>query len=122
MTSRETSEAFMPSVPMVIPSDITMVLHSIGVPPAARIAFLHLFRERAQMKIARRHVAPGVRHGDQRPREVGIREARGLQHRAGRCPRDSFFYCVTLHLELTFRAFPKTKSPATCLQVRGAFA
>ena len=29
--------AFIPSVPMVIPSEMTMVLHSIGVPPAARI-------------------------------------------------------------------------------------
>ena len=34
--SRLTSEVFMPSVPMVIPSVIAMVLYSIGVPPAAR--------------------------------------------------------------------------------------
>ncbi len=37
MTSRETSEAFMPSVPMVTPSLMAMVLHSMGVPPAARM-------------------------------------------------------------------------------------
>ena len=37
MTSREISEAFMPSVPMVIPSEIVTVLNSIGVPPASRM-------------------------------------------------------------------------------------
>jgi hypothetical protein len=36
ITSREISEAFMPSVPMVMPSEIVMVSNSIGVPPAAR--------------------------------------------------------------------------------------
>jgi len=35
-TSRLTSEAFMPSVPMATPSETAMVLNSIGVPPAAR--------------------------------------------------------------------------------------
>ena len=36
-TSRLISEAFMPSVPMAIPSVTLIVLNSIGVPPAARI-------------------------------------------------------------------------------------
>ncbi len=36
ITSRDTSEVFMPSVPIVIPSLIAMVLNSIGVPPASR--------------------------------------------------------------------------------------
>jgi hypothetical protein len=36
MTSRETREAFIPSVPMVTPSEMATVLHSMGVPPAAR--------------------------------------------------------------------------------------
>ena len=36
MTSRLTSDAFMPSVPMVTPSLMAMVLNSMGVPPAAR--------------------------------------------------------------------------------------
>ena len=36
-TSRLMSEAFMPSVPMVMPSVMEMVLSSMGVPPAARI-------------------------------------------------------------------------------------
>ena len=36
MTSREISEAFMPCVPIVMPSCTVMVLNSIGVPPASR--------------------------------------------------------------------------------------
>src|SRR6266542_8324 len=36
-TSRLMSEPFMPSVPMVMPSLMAMVLTSMGVPPAARI-------------------------------------------------------------------------------------
>src|SRR5450432_4002812 len=42
ITSREISEARIPSVPMLIPSETTMVLNSIGVPPAARIPSLTL--------------------------------------------------------------------------------
>ena len=37
MTSRLTRDAFMPSVPIVTPSDMAMVLNSMGVPPAARM-------------------------------------------------------------------------------------
>ena len=40
MTSRLISEAFMPWVPMVMPSEMVMVLNSIGVPPAARMPSL----------------------------------------------------------------------------------
>ena len=36
ITSRDTSDAFIPCVPMVTPSLTAMVLNSIGVPPAAR--------------------------------------------------------------------------------------
>ena len=35
MTSRDTSEVFMPSVPIVMPSLIATVLNSMGVPPAS---------------------------------------------------------------------------------------
>jgi len=36
------SELFMPSVPIAIPSDTAMVLHSTGVPPASRTpSFTH---------------------------------------------------------------------------------
>ena len=37
MTSRLISEAFIPSVPMAMPSETAIVLYSMGVPPAARI-------------------------------------------------------------------------------------
>ena len=36
-TSRLTSDAFMPALPIVMPSEIETVLNSSGVPPAARI-------------------------------------------------------------------------------------
>src|SRR6266540_4020170 len=39
ITSRLTSEAFIPSVPIVMPSEIDTVLNSMGVPPAAQIVF-----------------------------------------------------------------------------------
>jgi hypothetical protein len=45
--SRETREAFIPSVPIVIPSETTTVLNSSGVPPASRIpAFTDSARSR----------------------------------------------------------------------------
>jgi hypothetical protein len=37
ITSRETSDVFIPGVPIVIPSEIAIVLSSIGVAPAARM-------------------------------------------------------------------------------------
>ncbi len=40
MTSRLMRLAFMPSVPMEVPSDTEIVLNSIGVPPAARMPAL----------------------------------------------------------------------------------
>ena len=40
ITSRETSEAFIPAVPIVMPSEMAIVLSSIGVPPAARMPSL----------------------------------------------------------------------------------
>ena len=40
MTSRLMRLAFIPSVPIVTPSETEIVLNSIGVPPAARIPAL----------------------------------------------------------------------------------
>src|SRR5450759_394252 len=37
MTSRLTSEVFIPSVPIVMPSEMAIVLNSIGLAPAARM-------------------------------------------------------------------------------------
>ncbi len=43
MTSRLTNEAFIPSVPILMPSETTTVLNSIGTPPALRIPSLMFF-------------------------------------------------------------------------------
>jgi hypothetical protein len=47
MTSRDTSDVFMPDVPIVMPSEIAIVLNSIGVPPAARMPSLTFAPARA---------------------------------------------------------------------------
>ena len=46
MISRLTSDARMPSVPIVSPSEIAMVLNSIGVPPEARMPSFTLAESR----------------------------------------------------------------------------
>src|SRR5205814_1082658 len=51
ITSRETSEVFMPSVPMVMPSLIAMVLNSIGVPPASRTPRFTCSASRRRLKL-----------------------------------------------------------------------
>ena len=51
MTSRLTSDAFMPSVPMVSPSEMAMVLNSMGVPPAARMPSFTLAERRRRWKL-----------------------------------------------------------------------
>ena len=61
-------------------------------------AFLHFFRERAQMEIAGRDFRPGIGDGDQRAREIGVGEAGGLEHGAGGRSGDSLFYFVTVHV------------------------
>ncbi len=51
MTSRETSDVFMPDVPIVMPSEIAMVLSSIGVPPASRMPSLTLLASARRWKL-----------------------------------------------------------------------
>ena len=51
MTSRLTSEAFMPSVPIVMPSLMATVLNSIGVPPAARTPSLTFAASSRRLKL-----------------------------------------------------------------------
>ncbi len=51
ITSRLTSEARIPGVPIVIPSEIATVLSSIGVPPAARIPSLTLAASARRWKL-----------------------------------------------------------------------
>src|SRR5579871_222076 len=50
-TSRLTSEAFMPSVPIVSPSLMAMVLNSMGVPPAARMPSFTFADSRRRWKL-----------------------------------------------------------------------
>ena len=50
-SSRLTSEVFIPSVPIVIPSDTAIVLNSIGVPPAARTPSLTRSASRRRWKL-----------------------------------------------------------------------
>ena len=69
MISRETSEVFMPAVPIVIPSEIAIVFSSIGVPPASRMPVLDLRGERAQVEVARHRLDPRRGDRDERARE-----------------------------------------------------
>ena len=69
ITSRLTRLAFIPSVPMVMPSLMATVLNSIGV--AARVAdpLLDPLRQLSQVEVAGHRLRPGVRHPDDRLRE-----------------------------------------------------
>ncbi len=51
MSSRLASEARMPGVPIVIPSEMAIVLSSIGVPPAAVIPCLTLAARARRWKL-----------------------------------------------------------------------
>ena len=51
MTSRLMRDAFIPSVPMEMPSETATVLNSMGVPPAARIPSFTLAESRRRWKL-----------------------------------------------------------------------
>ena len=98
ITSRLTSDAFMPSVPIVMPSEIAIVLNSIGVPPAARMPSFTFADRRRRWKlhgIVPIHVfatpMSGLRRSSSRePDRIQVR-ARGravgpLHHRAAAAP------------------------------------
>ena len=82
--SRLTSDAFMPSVPMVTPSLMAMVLNSMGVPPAARMPAFTCVGQLAQVEVARHGFDPRVGDADDRLLQVLIGEADGLEHGARR--------------------------------------
>src|SRR6476619_2889151 len=77
ITSRETRLARIPSVPIVTPSEIAIVLNSIGVPPAA----LHVLGQLALVEVARHGLRPRRHDADDRLREVVVGKANRLQHR-----------------------------------------
>ena len=51
ITSRLTSEVFMPCVPIVMPSEMATVLNSIGVAPAARTPSFTFSARRRRWKL-----------------------------------------------------------------------
>ena len=82
MTSRETSEYFIPSVPIEIPSLTVMVPKTCGIAPAG---------PHRRLGPARQHVEPGIAGGDgavavgdadDRLAEVGVAEADRAEHGA----------------------------------------
>ena len=82
MTSRETSEYFIPSVPIEIPSLTVMVPKICGMAPAARTAASARSREHVEARVAGRDRAVAVGDPDDRLAEVGVAEADGAEHGA----------------------------------------
>jgi hypothetical protein len=58
MTSRDTSEYFMPSVPMEMPSEMVMVLNTTALPPDSLMPG-RPDRQLVDVHVARRDHAPG---------------------------------------------------------------
>ena len=86
ITSRLTNEARMPSEPMVMPSEIAMVLNSIGVPPASRTPSFIGGSDFAQVIVARPDFRPGVGDSDDGFLEIFVGKTNGFEHRAGAGP------------------------------------
>ncbi len=64
ITSRETSEYFMPSVPIEMPSEMVMVLKITALPPAFVDPVGGMPRQRVDVHVARRDLAPGRADAD----------------------------------------------------------
>ena len=83
MTSRETSEYFMPSVPIEMPSEIGDGVEDDRLAAGGVRAFLGFERELVNVHVARRDVAPGGGDADERLLEILGFEADGIKHGAG---------------------------------------
>ena len=83
MTSRLMSEAFMPSVPMAMPSVTRDGVELDGRAARGAHALLHLLGQLPVIPVAGRDPDPAVGHADQRPRQVLVGEADGLEYDAG---------------------------------------
>ncbi len=81
MSSRLTSDAFIPSVPMVTPSLIAMVLNSIGVPPAARTPRLTCSARRRRSRLHGIVSTQVLAMPIERLVQVLVAEAGALEHR-----------------------------------------
>ena len=75
MTSRDTSEYFMPCVPIEMPSETVMVLKMIALPPAASTPAGGLARELVDVHVAGRDLAPGRGDADLRLLEIARRRS-----------------------------------------------
>ena len=84
ITSRDTSDARMPTVPIDTPSRDGDRVELDRRPARAADALLHVAGEQAMVEIARHRLDPRRRDADQRLREVLVGEARALEHRARR--------------------------------------
>ena len=82
-TSRLMSEVFIPSVPIVTPSLMAIVLNSIGVPPAARMPALTATASSRWLMLQGIVSIQVVPTPMMRLGEVLVGEADGLEHRAG---------------------------------------
>ena len=82
MTSRETSEYFMPSVPIEMPSLTVIVPNICGIAPGASHRGLGALRERVEADIAGRDRAVAVGDADDRLVEIVVAKPDRAQHRA----------------------------------------
>ena len=82
ITSRETREYFMPSVPIEMPSETVMVPKVCGIAPAFFAAVSARTAENVQPEVARRDRAVAVGDADDRFLEIGVLETHRAQHRA----------------------------------------
>ena len=101
--SRETSEVFIPSVPMVMPSEMATVFISIGIAAGGLDAFLDGMRQRAQAEVAGHGLDPGIGDQDHRLLEVLIGQPDALEHRPGAGALDAVEDMAALvpHIERT---------------------
>ncbi len=82
ITSRDTSEYFMPSVPMPMPSVTVGKPNTCGIAPARLERRHRAVDQRLDAGVARIHRAVAVGDADDRLVEIGIAETDGAQHRA----------------------------------------
>jgi hypothetical protein len=82
MTSRETSEYFIPSVPIEMPSLTVMVPNICGIAPALFDGRVGALGENIETQVAGRDRAVAVRHADDRLFEIVVAKADRPQHRA----------------------------------------
>ena len=89
ITSRDTSEYFMPSVPMPMPSVTVGTPNTCGIAPASRERRHRAIDQRLDAGVARIHRAVAVGDADDRLLEIVVAEADGAQHRAVRRAGDA---------------------------------